>query len=183
MPPKQLLRTCKDVYQLQCYTLHIPYECCTWPMADNILYFIQYTRKRPSTPMSVDSLNNLVGKVISVSVLRFVIGTDHLPFICGRGCCGFFQARTCFAFKQASKQAFVGKNWMIFSHPEPMLEKLGDGQGGQPYQYELSQFAQKEPFSIRSIQTSVEQRVVGYKQDMIVMCQRHPTHISTAIAI
>lgn len=71
---------------------------------------------------------------------------------------------------------------MIFSHPEPMLEKLGDGQGGQPYQYELSQFAQKEPFSIRSIQTSVEQRVVGYKQDMVVMCQRHPTHISTAIA-
>ena len=54
-------------------------------MADNIPYIIQYTGKRPSTPMSVDSRSNLVGTVISVSVLRFVIGTDHLTFICGGG--------------------------------------------------------------------------------------------------
>ena len=54
-------------------------------MADNIPYIIQYTGKRPSTPMSVDSRSNLVGTVISVSVLRFLIGTDYLTFICGGG--------------------------------------------------------------------------------------------------
>jgi hypothetical protein len=64
--------------------------------------------------MSVDSRSNLVGKVILVSVLRFVIGTDHLTFICGGGCYVFFQTRKCFAFEHASQQAFVGNFFYFF---------------------------------------------------------------------